>query len=364
MKDNTACDLMRYMVSEQQITKRGSLHNLMLCGEGVVQLLYPSAKGMVRNRLPWRGDKSPHLFPDTFYAAPLDAWATAIQRVPSEAKRCLIEQVVHYKALSDMEHEFLVVHASHPSGLKVVLGVDRNADVLTAAQQHAHTENADAAGPSSSSSSSSASSSRYLSTLMQYCTPSASLPSASSSPQQPAYDSVQVSHDATPASILAQHGPSVPLSTVSFSPEPPGCTTRRPSLLHLSVLLLTIRTHFPSYALLQYQCYFFARATCIALVDIFGGTEVQHEEGQRAATWRGVHVSLYSAGRAALQNMMLLPLAEFPVLIVPAGLFAAYSAVKLYDGNVVENEVDRRRIRCVHFGFLNGETVQGAEPVM
>jgi len=238
-----------------------------------------------------------------------------------------------------MEHEFLVVHASHPSGSKVVLGVDRNADVLTAAQQHAHAEAADAAGPSSSL----VSSARYLSTLMRSPT---SLPETSSS-QQAAYDSVQISHDATPAPILAQHGPSVPLSTVSYpeSPAPPGRrAARRPSLLHLSVLLLTIRTHFPSYALLQYQCYFFARATCLALVDIFGGAEVQHEEGQRAATWRGVHVSLYSAGRAALQNMLLLPLAEFPVLIVPAGLFAAYSAVKLYDGNVVESEVDRRRI--------------------
>jgi hypothetical protein len=303
--------------------------------------------GMDRDDRPWPNDKSPHIFPDTFYSAPLDAWATAIQRIPSEAKRCLIEQVVHYKALSDMEHEFLVVHASHPSGSKVVLGVDRNADVLTAAQQHTPTELVEAAGPSSSL----RSSARYLSTLMNFCPSSPSLPEAS--PQQPAYDSVQVSHDASPAPILAQHGPSVPLSTVSFSPEPAGLgrATRRPSLLHLSVLLLTIRTHFPSYALLQYQCYFFARATCLALVDIFGGAEVQHEEGQKAATWRGVHVSLYSAGRAALQNMMLLPLAEFPVLIVPAGLFAAYSAVKLYDGNVVESDVDRRRIRCVPFGF-------------
>jgi hypothetical protein len=305
--------------------------------------------GKDRDDHPWPSFKSPHLFPDTFYSAPLEAWATAIQRVPSEAKRCLIEQVVHYKALSDMEHEFLVVHASHPSGSKVVLGVDRNADVLTAAKQHTPTEPAEAAGPSSSL----RSSARYLSTLMSFCPTPPSLPEASST-QQPAYDSVQVSHDATPAPILAQHGPSVPLSTVSFSPAPPpglGRPTRRPSLLHLSVLLLTIRTHFPSYALLQYQCYFFARATCLALVDIFGGAEVQHEEGQKAATWRGVHVSLYSAGRAALQNMMLLPLAEFPVLIVPAGLFAAYSAARLYDGNVVESGVDRRRIRCVLSAF-------------
>lgn len=285
--------------------------------------------------------RSPHIFPDTFYTAPLDAWAAAIQRVPSEAEQCLIEQVVHYKALSDMEHEFLIVHACHPSGSKVVLGVDRNADVLTAALQHTPTQEATpAAGPSSSL----VSSARYISTLMRFCPPPPS--PAPAEDRQAAYDSVQVSHDATPAPILAQQGPSVPLSTVSFSLAP-AAAIRPPSLLHLSVLLLTIRAHFPSYALLQYQCYFFARATCLALVDIFGGAEVQHEEGQRAATWRGVHVSLYSAGRAALQNMMLLPLAEFPVLIVPAGLFAVYSAVKLYDGNVVESDVDRRRIRCV-----------------
>jgi len=79
-------------------------------------------------------------------------------------------------------------------------------------------------------------------------------------------------------------------------------------------------------------------------MDLFGGVEMELEEGKRAATWRGVHVSLYSAGRTALQNMLLLPLVEFPVLIVPAGFFAVYSAVKLYDGNAVVSEVDRRRI--------------------
>ena len=68
-----------------------------------------------------------HLFPDTFYTAPLETWAAAIQRLASEARQCLLEQVVHYKALSDMEHEFLVVYASHPSGSKIVLGIDRNA---------------------------------------------------------------------------------------------------------------------------------------------------------------------------------------------------------------------------------------------
>ena len=75
-------------------------------------------------------------FPNTFYTTPLETWAAAIQRQSSEAKQCFLEQVVHYKALSDMEHEFLVVYASHPSGSKIVLGVDRNAqDLATAASK-------------------------------------------------------------------------------------------------------------------------------------------------------------------------------------------------------------------------------------
>ena len=309
-----------------------------------------------------KASKSPHLFPNTFYTESLDTWAAAIRRVPSETEQCLLEQVVHYKALSDMEHEFLIVYASHPSGSKIVLGIDRNAEALSPIFEPVNSE----AEPSSYL----ASSARYLSTLMQFSSSPSSSSSTSDDKQAGtsphlAYDGVQVSHDGTPTPILTQHGPSVPLSTISFvpssSPHPPtsltgeGTSTQerkrehehrsRPSLLHLSILLLTIHTHFPSYALLQYQCYFFARATCLVLIDHFGGTEMEHAEGRRAATWRGVHISLYSAGRTALQNMLLLPLVDFPALIVPAGLFAAYSAVKLYDGNVVESEVDRRRIR-------------------
>jgi hypothetical protein len=48
----------------------------------------------------------------------------------------------------------------------------------------------------------------------------------------------------------------------------------------------------------------------------------------------------------ALRKMLVLALEANPVLIVPAaGLYIVYSAVKLYDGKVVESEVDRRRIR-------------------
>jgi hypothetical protein len=326
-----------------------------------------------------KASENPHLFPDTFYAVPLETWAAAIQRLPSETEQCLIDEVVHHKALSNMEHEFLIVYATHPSGSKIVLGVDRNREELAAAsnsesgesQQASSSSSGPAATTTPSSLESLTSSTRYFSTLITHLG-SQPPPGPSSSPnegeertpasepfgQHPAraYDGVQVSHDGTPEPILAHHGPSVPLSTISFSftssrgahsftSEGSSADPSRPSLLHLSVLLLAIRTHFPSYEVLQYQCYFFARATCLALVDLFGGTETEHEEGRRAATWRGVHVSLYSAGRAALQNMLLLPLAEFPALIVPAGLFAVYSAVKLYDGNVVESEVDRRRIR-------------------
>ncbi|KAN0121136.1 hypothetical protein V8E52_003724 [Russula decolorans] len=258
-----------------------------------------------------------HLFPNTFYTAPLETWAAAIQQRFSEAKKCFLEQVVHYKALSDMEHEFLVIYASHPSGSKIVLGVDRNAQDLAIA----------------ASKQSSSSASQDTDTT-QRSTESSDL----------AYDCVQVSHDGTPAPILAQHGPCIPLYTITFSSTSSPLTARPPSLLHLSVLLLTIHTHFPFYALFQYQCFFFARVTSLALMDLFGGVEMELEEGKRAATWRGVHVSLYSAGRTALQNMLLLPLVEFPVLIVPAGFFAVYSAVKLYDGNAVVSEVDRRRI--------------------
>ena len=290
---------------------------------------------------------SPHLFPDTFYTAPLDTWAATIQKLPSEAEQCLLDQVVHYKVRSDMEHEFLVVYAVHrPSGFRIVLGIDRNGE-----------NPAFKKAPLSAKPSTLASSARYLNALM--CA-------------NVAHDGVQVSHDGTPAPILALHGPSVPLLTITF-PHTTSCppvasssssslssVTEHPSLLHLSVLLLTVRTEFPSYALLQYQCYFFARVTCLALMDLFGGVETELEEARRAATWRGVHVSVYSAGHAALQNMLSLPLDEYPALIVPVGLFAVFSAVKLYDGKVVRSEVDRRRIRsvCLFSGLHREELTQ------
>ena len=278
-----------------------------------------------------------HNLPDTVKTVPLETWADAMQRLSSVTERYLLEKVEHFKELSHMEHEFLVVYASRPSGSKIVLGIDRNAQ----------------------------NSVRSLSTLVCAKSPLSSPPSSPLSEKGSphlAYDRVQISRDGTPAPILAHHGPHVQLFTITFSPTSASTSftssnsdaRRLPSLLHLSVLLLAIRKRFPYYTLLKYQCYFFARATCLTLLDLFGGVATELEEGKRAATWRGVHVSAYSARctalreelplvmAIALQNMLLLPLAAFPVLMVPA---VVYSAVKFYDGKAVEGEVDRRRIR-------------------
>ncbi|KAI0319670.1 hypothetical protein OF83DRAFT_760812 [Amylostereum chailletii] len=264
--------------------------------------------------------RNPHLFPEKSYIASLDAWAASLQTRPTflEARRCLIEQIVHYKAALDMEHEYLVVYARHPSGARIVLCVDRNAE-----------DDMDQA-----------SSSRYAINSM----------TSSSNTQTPeeagitAFDGVEVSHDGTPAPILARHGASLELTTLSFPPLP-GTSGQSPTLLNLTILLLVLRGNFPAYILLRHQCYFFARATLLSLSSLFPSTETPHPKNAALqGTWRGAHVSLFDAGKTALQNMLLLPLLEFPVLLVPAGLFAIYSTVKLYDGHSVADHRERLEI--------------------
>jgi len=262
-----------------------------------------------------------HLFPTSSYVASLDAWAANLQTAATyaEACNCIIERIVHYKASSDMEHEYLVVHSRHPSGAAVVLGVDRNAEE--------HMDQATSA--------------RYMMNKI----------SSVSRLERPsdedrglvAFDGVEVSHDGTAEPIISRHGPSIELNSISFPSNSP------PTLHNLTVLLLVIRRHFPSYILLRHQCYFFARAALLSLCNIFSGIESPHPENYALqGTWRGAHVSLYAAGKTALQNMLLLPLAEFPMLLVPAGLFALYSTVSLYDGHSITGPRDRLEIRCVH----------------
>jgi hypothetical protein len=165
-----------------------------------------------------------HLFPNTFHTVPLEPWAAAIQRRSSEAKKCFLEQVVHYKALSAMEHEFLVVYASHPSGSKIVLGVDRNARDLATAASRRTSGSASQDTDTTQRSTVASLSGRYLNTLVwaKSLRPSSSTSSSESSDL--AYDGVQVSHDGTPAPILAQHGPCVPLYTITFSSTSPSLT--------------------------------------------------------------------------------------------------------------------------------------------
>ena len=136
--------------------------------------------------------KSPPLPEYLLHRASWKPWAAAIQRQSSEAEQCSIKVVVHYKALSGMEHEFLVVYASHPSGSTIVLGVDRNAPVLATAASRRRSGSAsqDTSQPSTVESLSA----RYLNTIL--CAKSLS-PSSKSS--HLAYDGVQVSTgDGTP----------------------------------------------------------------------------------------------------------------------------------------------------------------------
>jgi hypothetical protein len=286
--------------------------------------------------------QGPHLSPDTLFTSSLEAWADGIQHPNSDAKQCFLEEVVHYKALSDTEHEFLVVCARHPSSFQIYLGVDRGAEARAAAMQVLSE-----VGLSSSL----APSMQYLSSLMGLGSwPSYSSDEPTGTSQCLAHDTVQVSHDGTPAPILAHYGPSVALSTVSFAsfPNAAGNEERpRPSLLHLSILLLTIHKHFPCFSLLRYQCCFFSRATCLALIDHFGGMETQHTEGRRAATWRGVHVGLWSAMPSAL-NSALPSLSEYPVPLGPDGLLAVCNVVMHYRAITEERAVDMREIRYAY----------------
>ncbi|KAI0299159.1 hypothetical protein BC826DRAFT_62008 [Russula brevipes] len=192
-----------------------------------------------------------------------------------------------------MEHEFLLVSATHRSGARIVLGVDRNAERPSIAPKGAASVGAKLT-PSTASSAS------YLGALMG---PGSSSSFSGLFPRE-AYDSVQVSHDGTPTPILEQHGRSVPLSVITFArtattsarSDDDDADPQRPSLLHLSILLLTIRKCFPSYSLLQYQCYFFARATCLALIDLFDGEETAVKGGseRRGAVYTSLRTRLRS----------------------------------------------------------------------
>ncbi|KAI0299164.1 hypothetical protein BC826DRAFT_62067 [Russula brevipes] len=270
--------------------------------------------------------ENPCLFPDTFHTVPLNTWAAAIQREPLDAQNCLIDWVIHAKAQSSMEHEFLVC-ARHHSGAQIVLGIDRNAErpPVTPEGATSTASSMSSLGPGTSSS---------FSSIFSH----------------EAYDRVQVSHDGTPAPILEQHGDSDQLSFITFaqtaaagSDDDDDADPQRPSLLHLSILLLTIREHFPSYSLFKYQCYFFAHATCLALVDLFGGVETALEE-RRQATWRGVHVSSLADACKAVLPVLLITAVGVATRAKPTSLKPLYNLARLYGRNAAKNKGDRHQI--------------------
>jgi hypothetical protein len=173
--------------------------------------------------------ENPHLFPNTFYTPPLETWAAAIQRLSSEAEQCFLEEVVHCKALSDMEHEFLVVSASHPSGSKIVLGIDRNArDLATAAcgrTPGSASQDTDTTQPSTVASSWA----RYLNTLV--CAKSLP-PSSSTSRRRNHRTSRTMACKSRTTAPLRPSSPSTgPVSRSSISPfHPPPLLLPRPPL--------------------------------------------------------------------------------------------------------------------------------------
>ncbi|TFY68281.1 hypothetical protein EVG20_g3615 [Dentipellis fragilis] len=244
----------------------------------------------------------------------LDDWASRVQREGRVSHEYTLDRVVHMKSQVDMEHEYLLVHARSPSGNTIVLGVDRNAsgDEPTA-------------------------SSRSLDVNLK---PGCPNPHPD---KQSAFDWVEVSPNGTTEHVTSKHGSSFILSTLTF-PDTPNATPS-PTLTHLSVLLQVVRREFPDYALLEHQCYWFARTIFLALLMLFHGVEEPHPENHMLqATLRGAHVSLYEASSTAIQNALQLPLFDFPILIVPASLFAVYSAVKLYGGHPVEDARSRSTI--------------------
>lgn len=252
------------------------------------------------------------LRPKKFYTGPLRTWIQGVQR-SLYAEECLIERIVHYKCTAGMEHEFLLVLARDAADDALVLSVDRNAS-----EEARFTSRA---------------------SLPPENDPSSPLDSPSTTAVS-AYDRVEVSHESNAGCILSRHGSIIRLNTLDFS------SSSRPSIRQLSILLRVIHEEFPHYAALQHQCYWFARAVFMSLCSLFNGIEKPDQEHHDLqSTFRGAHVSLYEASTTAVQNMMLLPLLEFPLLLIPASMVAMYTTFNLYKGHAVSTTSSRREVR-------------------
>ncbi|KAI0294581.1 hypothetical protein BC826DRAFT_318096 [Russula brevipes] len=216
------------------------------------------------------GTRSSHLAHHALHTASLSSWAAAIQRVPFDAECCLIiDRVMLVKARSSIEPEFLLVAARHLSGAQIVLGVNRNAERPPVVPKGA---------VSISAQKPSLFPARAQRRLFHHVPP-------------PAPD---------PTTMLIR-------SACRCSTSPSSC---RPSASSSRLN-----------SLFGYRCYVFARATCLALIDLFGGVEVAADEGRRA-TWCGVHVSVFSTAQATLLRMLVVAVTKPPAaIVVSAGLW-------------------------------------------
>ncbi|THH15734.1 hypothetical protein EW146_g4790 [Bondarzewia mesenterica] len=242
-------------------------------------------------------------------------FATLAIQSSLEGSRCYLDRVAHYKCKTDMEHEYLIIYIRDQSGYTGVMAVDRNASEDEQFSSFALSPSLDVAPGDGSSANASASSSTTA-----------------------AFDRVEISHDGSIECIIERRGPSICLDTLTFSKD-------SPTVDQLSVLLQVVHKQFPDYAPLHHQCYWFARSIFLTLAELFDATEQQDPEHfGLMSTYRGAHVSLYEASSAAIQNMLLLPILEFPILLIPASLVAIYTTVKLCHGHAISNDSTRREV--------------------
>jgi hypothetical protein len=90
------------------------------------------------------------------------------------------------------------------------------------------------------------------------------------------------------------------------------------------------------------------------LIDYFDGVEITCPEARRAGTWRGLHISLWSAIPGALFSLALggVALADSTLLSAPRALLDPCGDLmvrkgwKLYRAITLQIAVNRREIRC------------------
>ncbi|KAF9234651.1 hypothetical protein BU15DRAFT_78800 [Melanogaster broomeanus] len=177
------------------------------------------------------------------FQQPVGSWPATLN-ANADARRCLVEEVVHYKHTRGKEHEFLRFRVSDATGSwKAFVFAERTVNKSDESLS-------DRAAVLSNSSHSSTSSSTYSSSVL------------------PANDSI---HTATAGSAALRH-----LDVQFFRNEPRAERTltldtdsTRPLVVELASLLKVTSCHAESYSLFKNQCYWFAATVYEALQQLF-----------------------------------------------------------------------------------------------